>query len=153
MVSKTRTLQWDVCKKFLINYRSPNYIILFYLKDAFVKIARNEGIASFWSGLSPTLVLAVPATIVYFVTYEQLRLKLKDDFNKNRPNEYHQPYWIPLVSGATARLFSTTLVSPLELMRTKMQSRKLSFIGEYLPQAFGTFRLTLNNSINIFFYF
>lgn len=96
-----------------------------------MKIARNEGISSFWSGLSPTLVLAVPATIVYFVTYEQLRLKLKDEHNKNNPNEYRQPYWIPLISGATARIFSTTLVSPLELVRTKMQSRKLTFIGEF----------------------
>lgn len=67
---------------------------------------------------------------MYFVTYEQLRLKLKDDYNKTRPNEYHQPYWIPLVSGATARIFATSLVSPLELMRTKMQSRRLTFIGK-----------------------
>lgn len=42
-----------------------------------MKISKNEGILSLWSGLSPTLVLAVPATIVYFVSYEQLRLYLK----------------------------------------------------------------------------
>lgn len=102
-----------------------------FFQDAFIKIAKNEGILSFWSGLSPTLVLAVPATIVYFVTYEQLRLKLKDDFNKDKPQEQHQqPHWIPLIAGATARIFSTTLVSPLELIRTKMQSKRLSYLGE-----------------------
>lgn len=42
-----------------------------------MKISKNEGILSLWSGLSPTLVLAVPATIVYFVSYEQLRLYFK----------------------------------------------------------------------------
>lgn len=42
-----------------------------------MKISKNEGIVSLWSGLSPTLVLAVPATIVYFVSYEQLRLYFK----------------------------------------------------------------------------
>ncbi|XP_076252076.1 solute carrier family 25 protein Shawn-like isoform X2 [Rhynchophorus ferrugineus] len=98
--------------------------------DAFVQISRNEGVTSLWSGLSPTLVLSVPATICYFVTYEQLRLKLKSIYNKNKKlNEKHtQPYWIPLISGATARVFSVTLVNPLELIRTKMQSQKLSYI-------------------------
>ncbi|KAJ8937790.1 hypothetical protein NQ318_012270 [Aromia moschata] len=74
-------------------------------KDAFVKISRTEGITSLWSGLSPTLVLAIPATIIYFVTYEQLRLKLKDMHNQKRPPDSNdrQPYWIPLLSGATAR--------------------------------------------------
>lgn len=79
--------------------------------------------------MGPTLVLAVPATIVYFVTYEQLRLKLKDAHNKDKVGQYDQPFWVPLVSGATARTFSATLVSPLELIRTKMQSTKLSYLG------------------------
>merc|ERR1719427_812788 len=43
--------------------------------DAFVKIAKVEGISSLWSGLSPTLVLAVPTTVIYFTTYEQLKAK------------------------------------------------------------------------------
>lgn len=82
--------------------------------------------------MSPTLVLAIPATIAYFVTYEQLRLSLKDRYNKNhRAGEpFVQPFWIPLVSGATARVFSVTVVSPLELIRTKMQSKRLSYFGK-----------------------
>merc|ERR1719412_1156057 len=44
--------------------------------DAMLKISRVEGVKSLWSGLSPTLVLAVPNTIIYFTTYEQLRYKL-----------------------------------------------------------------------------
>jgi len=40
--------------------------------DALVKISRNEGLLTLWSGLGPTLVLAIPATVVYFVTYEQV---------------------------------------------------------------------------------
>ncbi|XP_018562416.1 solute carrier family 25 member 40 isoform X2 [Anoplophora glabripennis] len=104
--------------------------------DAFIKIGRTEGLTSLWSGLSPTLVLSIPATIAYFVTYEQLRLKLKDLYNANKPvNEpLKQPYWIPMLSGATARIISATTVSPLELIRTKMQSKKLSYyeIGEGL---------------------
>lgn len=46
-------------------------------QDALIKISKTEGLTSLWSGLSPTLVLAVPATVIYFVSYEQLRLYLK----------------------------------------------------------------------------
>lgn len=37
---------------------------------------------SLWSGLSPTLVLAIPATICYFVAYESARLYMKDLYHK-----------------------------------------------------------------------
>lgn len=78
-------------------------------------------------------MLAVPATIAYFVTYEQLRLKLKEKYNeRNSTGEpLQQPFWIPLASGASARIISCSLVSPLELVRTKMQSAKLSYLGVY----------------------
>ncbi|XP_012279734.1 solute carrier family 25 member 40 isoform X2 [Orussus abietinus] len=98
--------------------------------DALVKIGKREGILSLWSGLSPTLVLAVPATIVYFVSYEQLRLHFKDSYNskilKTKDNK-DQPFWIPMLAGGIARIWAATLVSPLELIRTKMQSQRLSY--------------------------
>ncbi|XP_015603318.1 solute carrier family 25 member 40 isoform X2 [Cephus cinctus] len=98
--------------------------------DAFVKISKSEGVRSLWSGLSPTLVLAVPATIVYFVSYEQLRLFFKDTYNKKINKDItkgEQPFWIPVLAGGIARIWAATLVSPLELIRTKMQSQKLSY--------------------------
>ncbi|XP_033332635.2 mitochondrial glutathione transporter SLC25A40 isoform X1 [Megalopta genalis] len=101
--------------------------------DALTKIGKNEGILSLWSGLSPTLILAVPATIAYFVSYEQLRLYLKDQYNNKFRKEkisvksMEQPFWIPMFAGATARVWAATLVSPLELIRTKMQAQKLSY--------------------------
>ncbi|KOC67925.1 Solute carrier family 25 member 40 [Habropoda laboriosa] len=99
--------------------------------DAFLKIGRNEGILSLWSGLSPTLVLAVPATIAYFVSYEQIKLYIKDKYSKRYRNAtevtMEQPFWIPMMAGAIARIWAATLVSPLELIRTKMQSQKLSY--------------------------
>ncbi|XP_050446463.1 probable mitochondrial glutathione transporter SLC25A40 [Cataglyphis hispanica] len=98
--------------------------------DALIKISKTEGVISLWSGLSPTLVLAIPATVVYFVSYEQLRLYLKDTYNREfrkRGNNVEQPFWIPVLAGGTARIWAATLVSPLELIRTKMQSQKLSY--------------------------
>ncbi|CAH1402786.1 unnamed protein product [Nezara viridula] len=95
--------------------------------DAFIKITKTEGVTSLWSGLSPTLVLAIPATVVYFVSYEQLRTRLSDWANSSKPVGTPQPMWSPLVSGCTARLWAATVVSPLELIRTKMQSKRLSY--------------------------
>lgn len=91
--------------------------------DAFVKITRAEGLTSLWSGLPPTLIMAVPATVVYFTTYDQLRYA----FMKNCQLTY-QPLWLPVVAGGMARAIAATLISPLELVRTKMQSSKLSYV-------------------------
>ncbi|XP_029013953.1 probable mitochondrial glutathione transporter SLC25A39 isoform X3 [Betta splendens] len=88
--------------------------------DAFVKITRYEGLRSLWSGLPPTLVMAVPATIIYFTCYDQLRDFLRYGLG-------FQGSHIPLVAGGLARLGAVTVISPLELVRTKMQSRRLSY--------------------------
>ncbi|CAO1379719.1 unnamed protein product [Diamesa serratosioi] len=97
--------------------------------DAFSKISRNEGIRSLWSGLGPTLILALPTTVLYFVAYEQIRVRLKDYHSSKFPTTgaYQLPMWIPLVSGCTARCFAVTVVNPLELIRTKMQSERMSY--------------------------
>ncbi|RWS31094.1 solute carrier family 25 member 40-like protein, partial [Leptotrombidium deliense] len=91
--------------------------------DGIYKIAKYEGITSLWSGLPPTLVMAVPATVVYFTIYDQLRVKLRKFMHLN-----YQPVWLPMVAGASARVFAATLISPLEMIRTKMQSTKLSYL-------------------------
>ncbi|XP_053323302.1 probable mitochondrial glutathione transporter SLC25A40 [Spea bombifrons] len=88
--------------------------------DAFVKIIRNEGLRSLWSGLPPTLVMAIPATAIYFTCYDQLRDVLIPIMGGNAESA-------SVVAGATARFGSATLISPLELIRTKMQSRPLSY--------------------------
>lgn len=90
--------------------------------DAFLKIGRNEGITSLWSGLPPTLIMAVPATVVYFTTYEQLKQALGHRYD-NPSNDW----WKPMAAGSSARVFAATVISPLELIRTKMQSEQLTY--------------------------
>ncbi|XP_077286099.1 solute carrier family 25 protein Shawn-like isoform X2 [Arctopsyche grandis] len=94
--------------------------------DAMMKITKYEGFTSLWSGLSPTLVLAVPCTVVYFVLYEQMRVELMDRYSL-KTGKYEQPMWIPLLSGAAGRTAAVTIFNPLELVRTKMQSQKMTF--------------------------
>ncbi|XP_026173505.1 mitochondrial glutathione transporter SLC25A40 [Mastacembelus armatus] len=88
--------------------------------DAFVQIIRREGIKALWSGLPPTLVMAVPATVIYFTCYDQLCAALRV-----RMGDHAQE--APLFAGAIARVGSATVISPLELIRTKLQSQKQSY--------------------------
>ncbi|CRK94947.1 CLUMA_CG008435, isoform A [Clunio marinus] len=113
--------------------------------DAFMKISRNEGLRSLWSGLSPTLVLALPTTVLYFVAYEQIRVRLKDlhmkQLGMSNSEDYRIPMIIPLIAGLTARCFAVTVVNPLELIRTKMQSEKMSYteVGQAFRQMIGQY--------------
>ncbi|GFT84076.1 solute carrier family 25 member 40 [Nephila pilipes] len=91
--------------------------------DAFVKITRAEGIASLWSGLPPTLLMAVPGTVVYYTMYDQILHSAKKQYKLTQ-----QPLWLPVVAGGAARVIAVTVVSPLELIRTKMQSQKLNYL-------------------------
>ncbi|XP_017343883.1 probable mitochondrial glutathione transporter SLC25A39 isoform X2 [Ictalurus punctatus] len=88
--------------------------------DAFVKITRSEGLRSLWSGLPPTLVMAVPTTVIYFTCYDQLKDVMCYGLG------YHSNY-VSIIAGGLARLGAVTVITPLELVRTKVQSRRVSY--------------------------
>jgi len=85
--------------------------------DAFVKIAKLEGVGKLWRGLSPALIQMIPQTVIYFTAYDQLKLKF--GYVAGEKNILS-----PLAAGVTARLFAVLAVSPLEMIRTKLQSKK-----------------------------
>lgn len=108
--------------------------------DAFFKILKYEGVASLWSGLPPTLVMAIPATVIYFSCYEICRKKLG----------YHgglegSDWWKPMIAGASARTLCVTVISPIEMIRTKLQSEQLSYnqIWKFLGQSIKTGGVTM----------
>ncbi|KAF4020012.1 hypothetical protein G4228_012211 [Cervus hanglu yarkandensis] len=71
--------------------------------DAFLKIIQNEGIKSLWSGLPPALVMAVPATVIYFTCYDQLTALLRSKLGENESR-------IPVVAGIVARRLIPRLI-------------------------------------------
>ncbi|KAK6051629.1 hypothetical protein COOONC_10868 [Cooperia oncophora] len=112
--------------------------------DAFVKITRNEGLRSLWSGLSPTLVMAVPATVFYYSLYDRLLVRFRNALccrRKLTPQKICPPDWTAaMFAGALARTTAATIVSPLEMIRTKMQSEQLNYrdIGQALRVTIST---------------
>lgn len=101
--------------------------------DGLRKIAQNEGPTTLWRGLSPTLVMAVPANVIYFAGYDWLRTSPTSPFRKTVSDAY-----IPLVAGATARILAAVTVSPIEMFRTRMQA------ANHTATAAGHFRETMD---------
>lgn len=99
--------------------------------DGLRKIARNEGVSTLWRGLSPTLLMAIPANIIYFTGYEWLRFNTKSPIQRTVQDEY-----APLVAGASARVLAATAVGPIELFRTRLQASHGSSAAGHLADTF-----------------
>ncbi|XP_070137782.1 solute carrier family 25 protein Shawn [Drosophila bipectinata] len=106
--------------------------------DALIKISRHEGVWTLWSGLGPTLVSALPSTIIYFVAYEQFKAKYvkmyqnhlqkkSESGSSTRVKDEALPAVVPMMSGVSARVSAVTVVSPIELVRTKMQAQRQTY--------------------------
>lgn len=93
--------------------------------DGLRKIARNEGLGSLWRGLSPTLVMAIPANVIYFTGYDYLRFDPKSPINTYIPDAY-----TPLVAGSIARTAAASAISPIEMFRTRMQAATTGTSGK-----------------------
>jgi len=78
-------------------------------------IAKNEGILSLWRGLTPTLVMTVPSTALYFTSYEDFKKKLAS---------VGLTYGVVPISGIAARTLTVIVTSPFELIRTHTQANE-----------------------------
>ncbi|KAL8780076.1 MAG: hypothetical protein Q9213_006635 [Squamulea squamosa] len=106
--------------------------------DGLRKIARNEGLSSLWRGLSPTLVMAIPANVIYFTGYDILRSHKRSPVNK-----YVSDGYAPLVAGSVARVSAAAVISPIEMFRTRMQAAPAgaSGMGVFKETLFGLRKL------------
>ncbi|WEW58011.1 Carrier protein, mitochondrial [Emydomyces testavorans] len=85
--------------------------------DGLRKIARNEGPLSLWRGLSPTLLMAIPANVIYFTGYDWLR------YDKKSPvARYVNDHSAAFVAGSIARVAAAAAISPIEMFRTRLQA-------------------------------
>lgn len=85
--------------------------------DGLRKISRNEGILTLWRGLSPTLMMAIPANVIYFAGYDWLRYSHRSPVYQQVGDAY-----APLAAGSAARVLAAIAVGPIEILRTRMQA-------------------------------
>ncbi|CAO3587483.1 unnamed protein product [Absidia cylindrospora] len=86
--------------------------------DGLYKIIRYEGATALWKGLSPALVMSVPANVIYFVGYDYLR----DIIRPYTSSAINKKDYSPLVAGGVARTIAVAVISPIELFRTRLQA-------------------------------
>ncbi|KAL8771856.1 MAG: hypothetical protein Q9209_002794 [Squamulea sp. 1 TL-2023] len=106
--------------------------------DGLRKIARNEGLSSLWRGLSPTLVMAIPANVIYFTGYDILR-----SHKRSPVSQFISDGYAPLVAGSVARVSAAAVISPIEMFRTRMQAAPAgaSGMGVFKETLFGLRKL------------
>eukprot|EP00948_MAST-09A_sp_MAST-9A-sp1_P001324 g1324.t1 len=143
--------------------------------EAFFGISRSEGVQALYRGLTPTLLLAVPNTITYFVLYDELTKRFTALLRASRVRANNAPdlhnsdllntndhqrtnnistqnhrkttttveNLIPALSGISARMIAATVISPMELVRTRMQASMGSPTDtlEFAPSASGAKRV------------
>lgn len=83
------------------------------LRSIFLK----EGLGGIYAGLAPTLVMGIPNTIIYFYSYEELAMRLR----QHHPTESTVP--VPALAGASARFVASLSTAPFELLRTRQAAR------------------------------
>lgn len=87
------------------------------------RIFLEEGYSGIYAGLRPTLVMAIPNTVLYFSAYEEFVGSLRQGA------EDPSASWIPLLAGGSARFLASTLTAPFEFLRT----REASMVGHDRP--------------------
>lgn len=87
--------------------------------DAVRHVWRVEGIRGLWKGAGTSLLIGVPSSTSYILTYDHL-------LNVVLPPLVQNEVFAPLAAGILARSAITSVVSPLELIRTNLQSTPLS---------------------------
>ncbi|SPO20770.1 related to mitochondrial carrier family protein [Ustilago trichophora] len=121
------------------------------LWDGVIKVGKAEGIRGLWRGLAPTLMMTVPGQVTYMSCYDffrsqllasedssQIQAAFQEDSAANgrelglagkSPSlsaVTAQSLYASLFAGALARGISATLVTPLELIRTRLQASSRS---------------------------
>ncbi|KAF4315539.1 hypothetical protein BBO99_00009300 [Phytophthora kernoviae] len=80
-------------------------------------IFQTEGLAGLFAGLSPAMVIAVPSTVLYYISYDLLLQEGQQKLPQIQE-------FVPLLAGATARVVAASITSPIELIRTRMQGEQ-----------------------------
>lgn len=75
-------------------------------------------------------MMGIPANVIYFAGYDWLR------WHPNSPMVGHvSDKYAPLVAGSISRVLAAAAVSPIEMLRTRMQAMQSSTTGEPVMRA------------------
>ena len=120
--------------------------------DAFRKIYVSEGWVGFYSGLGPTMLVAVPNLAISYTVYGTLKEYVLDDelfYNLRKIDaESGEPklgFALTLFCGAASGILSTLITFPFDTVRRRMQIQSLHIPEEERLTAMQLARSLLRN--------
>ncbi|GAA5892686.1 hypothetical protein JCM8208_005885 [Rhodotorula glutinis] len=94
--------------------------------DALTHILRAEGPAALWRGTAPALAMSVPGQVGYMVGYDALRRTALRHLGASSDYAQAAQVAVPLVAGSASRAAVAVVLSPFELVRTRLQAQTRS---------------------------
>jgi len=105
--------------------------------DAARKMYTSEGIASFYSGLTPAL-LGLSHVAVQFPTYEYLKTKFTGQGMGEAPTHGEKANWAGILSASVlSKILASSATYPHEVIRTRLQTQRRPVAGEHFLQGLG----------------
>ncbi|KAJ3356741.1 hypothetical protein HDU83_000157 [Entophlyctis luteolus] len=86
------------------------------------RIYHQQGLKGFYRGYWITLGVFIPQTVIYFVSYEQLK-------NVAHYSNYIPPYVGYLASAGIASVFSSSISNVLDVIKTRVQVADGASVG------------------------
>lgn len=105
--------------------------------DAARKMYTSEGLASFYSGLSPAL-LGLTHVAVQFPTYEFLKKSFTGQGMGEAPAPGESSHWSGILSASIlSKILASSATYPHEVIRTRLQTQRRPVAGEQYLQGLG----------------
>jgi solute carrier family 25 protein 38 len=116
------------------------------IKDAILKIKKEEGYKGFYSGLKTTLIKDIPASGMFYMCYEIIKKDIKSLGIENVQIQ-------AILSSSLTSLFLVLLTNPLEIIRTRQQYQHFSTNKDHIYSSVfhGFLRIYKNESLSGFF--
>jgi solute carrier family 25 folate transporter 32 len=97
----------------------------------------SEGIASFYSGLTPAL-LGLTHVAVQFPTYEYLKKAFTGQAMGEAPSEGAKSNWVGILGASIlSKILASSATYPHEVIRTRLQTQRRPVAGEQYLQGLG----------------
>ena len=91
-----------------------------------MRIAREEGLAGFYTGLVPTCSRNIPFVVTTFTTFSFLKARLRE-----RSGEDELSTASNLLAGVTSALLGALLTQPVDVVKTRMMTQAASSAVPY----------------------
>ncbi|XP_012278839.1 mitochondrial 2-oxodicarboxylate carrier [Orussus abietinus] len=105
--------------RFQLQIKTKEVDPLYYtgIRDCMVKMYKNEGLAAFWKGILPPIIVETPKRAVKFFTFEQYKQFFLFGASAPTPVTFS-------MAGFFAGVTEAILVNPFEVIKVKLQSNR-----------------------------